>query len=94
MEKLLHRGELLKLLICFSQDGLIGIIKPITLSFCKSFHGLCIELHIVDGDIGIDGGSHFNTDESATAAWVGQQILMVACADKRSVATHLLYSAS
>lgn len=55
VEELFQWGELFKFPVRPLQDGFIGIIQPVALTFGYGIQSLCIELAVVDGDICIDG---------------------------------------
>ena len=78
VKELFQWGELFKFPVRPLQDGFIGIIQPVALTFGYGIQSLCIELAVVDGDICIDGAGDLNADETAAAAGVGQQVLLVA----------------
>ena len=68
VEELFQWGELFKFPVRPLQDGFIGIIQPVTLTFGYGIQSLRIELAVVDGDIRIDGTGDLNADETAAAA--------------------------
>ena len=70
MKQLFQRTRLLKFTVRLFQDLLVLIVQPITLTFINSLHSLSIKLPVIDSDIRIDGSSHLNTDETATAAGI------------------------
>ena len=45
------------------QDGFIGIIQPVALTFGYGIQSMRIELAVVDADIRIDGTGDLNADE-------------------------------
>ena len=51
---------------------------------------MCVELPVVDGDIGMDGAGDFDADETAAAAGVCQQVFLVAGGYKGGVASYFL----
>ena len=65
VEELFQWGELFKFPVRPLQDGFIGIIQPVALTFGYGIQSLCIELAVVDGDICIDGAGDLNADETA-----------------------------
>ena len=65
MKELFQWGELFKFPVRPLQDGFIGIIQPVALTFGYGIQSLCIELAVVDGDICIDGAGDLNADETA-----------------------------
>ena len=65
VEELFQWGELFKFPVRPLQDGFIGIIQPVTLTFGYGIQSLRIELAVVDGDIRIDGTGDLNADETA-----------------------------
>ena len=67
VEELFQWGELFKFPVRPLQDGFIGIIQPVTLTFGYGIQSLRIELAVVDGDIRIDGTGDLNADETAAA---------------------------
>ena len=77
VEELFQWGELFKFPVRPLQDGFIGIIQPVALTFGYGIQSLCIELAVVDGDICIDGAGDLNADETAAAAGVCQQVFLV-----------------
>ena len=89
VEELFQWGELFKFPVRPLQDGFIGIIQPVALTFGYGIQSLCIELAVVDGDICIDGAGDLNADETAAATGVGQQVLLVAGADEGGIPPHL-----
>ena len=89
VEELFQWGELFKFPVRPLQDGFIGIIQPVTLTFGYGIQSLRIELAVVDADIRIDGTGDLNADETAAATGVGQQVLLVAGGDERGVSAHL-----
>ena len=60
VEELFQWGELFKFPVRPLQDGFIGIIQPVTLTFGYGIQSLRIELAVVDGDIRIDGTGDLN----------------------------------
>lgn len=89
VKELFQWGELFKFPVRPLQDGFIGIIQPVALTFGYGIQSLCIELAVVDGDICIDGAGDLNADETAAATGVGQQVLLVAGADEGGIPPHL-----
>ena len=65
VKELFQWGELFKFPVRPLQDGFIGIIQPVALTFGYGIQSLCIELAVVDGDICIDGAGDLNADETA-----------------------------
>ena len=88
-EELFQRCGLFKLPVGLFQDGFVGIVQPVAFTFGYGIHGLCVELPVVDGDIGMDGAGDFDADETAAATGVGQQVLLVAGADEGGIPPHL-----
>ena len=84
VEDLFQWGGLFKFPVRPLQDGFIGIIQPVTLTFGYGIQSLRIELAVVDGDIRINRCSHFDTDKTAASRRIGQNILAVGCTGKRS----------
>ena len=78
MKQLLQGAGLLELTIRLLQDGLVLIVQPVAFALIDGVYGLCIELLIVDGDIRFDGSRHFDANETAATAGVGEQIFLVA----------------
>ena len=60
-------------------------------TFGYGIHGLCVELPVVDGDIGMDGAGDFDADETAAAAGVCQQVFLVSGCYKGGVALSLIH---
>ena len=67
VEELFQWGELFKFPVRPLQDGFVGIIQPVTLTFGYGIQSLRIELAVVDADIRIDGTGDLNADETAAA---------------------------
>ena len=88
MKQLLQRTYLFKFTVCFFKNLLIVLVQPVPFTFINSIHRLCIKLFIIDGDIRVDRTCHLYTDETAASAGIGQQILLIARADKGSITTH------
>ena len=82
VEELFQWGELFKFPVRPLQDGFIGIIQPVTLTFGYGIQSLRIELAVVDADIRIDGTGDLNADETAAATGIGQQVLLIAGTDE------------
>lgn len=93
-KELFQRGGLFKLLIGLFQDGFVGIVQPVAFALADGVHGLGVELAVVDGDVGFDGAGYFDADKTAASAGVGQQILLIAGTDKRSIAANFLNGGS
>ena len=89
VEELFQWGELFKFPVRPLQDGFIGIIQPVTLTFGYGIQSLRIELAVVDGDIRIDGTGDLNADETAAATGIGQQVLLIAGTDEGGIPPHL-----
>ena len=89
-EELFQRCGLFKLPVGLFQDGFVGIVQPVAFTFGYGIHGLCVELPVVDGDIGMDGAGDFDADETAAAAGVCQQVFLVAGCYKGGVASYFL----
>ena len=87
-EELFQRCGLFKLPVGLFQDGFVGIVQPVAFTFGYGIHGLCVELPVVDGDIGMDGAGDFDADETAAAAGVCQQVFLVAGGYKGGVASY------
>ena len=90
MKQLLQGAGLLELTIRLLQDGLVLIVQPVAFALIDGVYGLCIELLIVDGDIRFDGSRHFDANETAATAGVGEQIFLVAGTYERGVTAYLL----
>ena len=88
MEQLFQRAYLLKFTVRLFQNLLVILVQPVTLSFIDGFHRLRVKLFVINSDVRADRSRHFDTDKTAAAAGVGQQIFLIARADKRSVTTH------
>lgn len=89
VEELFQWGELFKFPVRPLQDGFIGIIQPVALTFGYGIQSLRIELAVVDADIRIDGTGDLNADETAAATGVGQQVLLIAGAYEGGIPPHL-----
>ena len=63
VEELFQWGELFKFPVRPLQDGFVGIIQPVALTFGYGIQSLRIELTVVDGDIRINGTGDLNADE-------------------------------
>ena len=83
---MLQRRNLLKFAVALPQNSLIFIIQPVTFLLIKQCHGLCIELAVVYGDMGINGSGHLDTDKATASRGVGEQILLIAGADESGIA--------
>ena len=94
MKKLFYRTYLLEFTISFLQNSLVFIIKPVTFPFLEGVHRLRIELPVVYRHIRINGCHHFDAHKTAAAAGVRQQVFVIARPDERSIAAHLLDTAS
>ena len=86
---MLQRRNLTEFLVAFLQQSFFGIVQPISLAVHHRMKGLRIELAVVDGHVRIDGSRHLHTDEASVARKIGQQVLVIACRDERSISTHL-----
>lgn len=73
MEELFQGACLFKFPVGLLQDGFVLVVQPITFSAADGIHGLCIELLVVDGEIGADRRRYLDADETAAAGGVGQQ---------------------
>lgn len=90
MKQLLQRADLLKFPVGILQNSLVFVVKPVTLPMQNIVQGLRIELPVIYHYICADGVRHFYTDKATAAAGVRKQVLMVARADERGIAPHLL----
>ena len=89
VEQLLFGRYLFEIVVVFRHNPFVRLVEPIAFAVVQFVHGLGIKLVVVYRAVGVYCFRHFYADEPATAAGVGQQVLLVAGGDERGVSAHL-----
>ena len=78
VEQLLFGRYLFEIVVVFRHNPFVRLVEPIAFAVVQFVHGLGIKLVVVYRAVGVYCFRHFYADEPATAAGVGQQVLLVA----------------